>query len=145
MPRIAVRRARPAAATSTSVGVILVGLGLGLAAGFVLGEMAGPAPLRQFGRGRRTRTSSVTGLVESAQAALDGDLPLRDSALHVIAVGHGRIELHGWVNTRAERARAERLVRAAVEADAVINCVLVHGEDDVVPALDELDADELLA
>ena len=83
--------------------------------------------------------------MDQARAVLDDDLMLRDCGLDVIPVGPGRIELHGWVADRRSRARAARLVGDAVRADAIINCLLVHGEDDLPDSRDESDADELLA
>ena len=55
----------------------------------------------------------------------------------MVPVARGRIELRGWVGTRAARTRAARLVKEAVTAEAVLNAILVRGEDD----LPETDAD----
>ena len=147
MPRIVVRRARPNL-PPISGGAIILGLGLGVAVGFVLGELLGPVPARALSASIRPAAAfdpSVRALTDRARAALDGDLMLRDCGLEVLPVGPGRIELHGWVADRRSRARAARLVGDAVLADAIINCLLVHGEDDLPDSRDESDADELLA
>jgi hypothetical protein len=147
MARIIVRRATsnhppiPGAA-------ILLGLGLGVAAGFVLGELLGPVPARALAGATKPAAAfdpSVRVLVDQARAVLDDDLMLRDCGLEVIPIGRGRIELHGWVADRRSRARAARLVGDAVRADAIINCLLVHGEDDQPELVNESDSDELLA
>jgi hypothetical protein len=141
---------RPAPSTQPSIpgGAIILGLGLGVAVGFVLGELLGPVPARALPRASRPAPAvdpSVRGLVVQARAVLDDDLMLRDCRLEVIPIGPGRIELHGWVDDRRSRARAARLVGDAVRADAIINCLLVHGEDDQPELVDESDSDELLA
>lgn len=147
MARIVVRRAPPYLPPIPG-GAIILGLGLGVAVGFVLGELLGPVPAGSlFGAIRPAAAfdPSVRALVDQARAVLDDDLMLRDCGLDVIPVGPGRIELHGWVADRRSRARAARLVGDAVRADAIINCLLVHGEDDLPDSRDESDADELLA
>ena len=146
MARITVRRARPGTGSHTGLAVAL-GLGLGATIGFLAGALAGPGASRVLRRRSRPLPpgTSMRALVEQAQAVLDDDLVLRDCALEVVPVGSGRIELHGWVADRSSRARAARLVGDAVRADAIINCLLVHGEDDPSPDTDEPDADELLA
>jgi osmotically-inducible protein OsmY len=48
----------------------------------------------------------------------------------VLPVSAATVELHGWVETRAQRAAAERAVRRVAGLETVINAVLVHGEDD---------------
>lgn len=150
MARITVRRVptalRPAARPPFPGGAIVLGLGLGAALGFVLGELLGPAPWRPLVRSAPSVTgASVRGLVSVAQAALEDDLLLRDCHLEVIPVGPGRIELHGWVGDRRARARAARLVSAAVDAEAIINGLRVRGEDDQPDLLDPSGPDELLA
>lgn len=142
MPRIALRRRTSSAKPSHLAAAIALGLGLGIAAGFVLGELAGPIASRALRR-RPKRAERESGLVSRlvlrAQRVLNDDLPLRDCRLHVVAIGPGRIELHGWVADRRSRARAAHLVSDAVDADAIINCLLVHGEDDAQPTDDDDD------
>jgi hypothetical protein len=147
MARIVLRRAPPTLPPIPGAAIVL-GLGLGVAVGFVLGELLGPVPARALSGVMRPAAAfdpSVRALVDQARAVLDDDLMLRDCRLEVIPIGPGRIELHGWVDDRRSRARAARLVRDAVRADAIINCLLVHGEDDLPDSRDESDADELLA
>jgi hypothetical protein len=149
MARIAVRRV---AATQgpTLPGTILLGLGLGVAAGFLAGELLGPAASRAIHPAGPVpmrpgaSTGPVARLVADAQAVLDDDVVLRDCHLEVLAAGRGRIELHGWVPDRRSRARAGHLVGDAVAAEAIINCLQVHGEDDLAtPA--EIATDEQTA
>lgn len=138
MARIAVRRAA-ANSTPPAAGTILLGLGLGVLLGFLLGELGGPVAARAIkrrGRGTADPQHPVSELVRRAQSVLDDDVVLHDCHLQVLAVGRGRIELHGWVSDRRSRARAAHLVGDAVQADAIINCLQVHGEDD------EIDVDE---
>jgi hypothetical protein len=144
MARIAVRRVVVDRGPNLT-GMILLGLGLGVGVGFLLGEIAGPVAERVV---RRRPMAPVPGpvsrLVEAAQAVLDDDVVLRDCRLQVLAVGPGRIELHGWVPDRRSRARAAHLIGDAVAADTIINCLQVRGEDDRVAA-DRDDGDEQLA
>jgi hypothetical protein len=149
MPRLAVRRVSELGPYEPATGILplLLGLSLGVAAGFVLGELVGPVATRTLRNGRidfpLTRGRQlVIELVEQAQAALEGDLLVRDCHLRVVGIGDGRIELHGWVGDRRSRAHAAQLVRRAVVADEIINCVLVRGEDDVNA---DGDADETLS
>jgi len=147
MSRIAVRRIARTSSVSTA-GAIVLGLGLGALAGFLLGELAGPAATRTFGRRTPIRGPRrlVATLVAAAQATLDDDVVLRDCQLRVLAVGPGRIELHGWVMDRRSRARAAHLVSDGVRADAIINCLRVRGEDDLETVDDDDTApDERLA
>ena len=53
------------------------------------------------------------------------------------------VELHGWVPSRGLRARAARAVAAAPGIDTLVNCLLVHGEDDTL--LDTPDVADLPA
>ena len=144
MARIALRRAG-GDATPPAAGTLLLGLGVGVALGFLLGEFAGPAASRALRRrGQRDNEEHAPSLTSTAQSVLDDDVQLRDCGLKVIAVGRERIELHGWVPDRRSRARAAHLVSDAVSADAIINCLLVRGEDDLISDLDEFD-DEMFA
>ncbi|MES1259874.1 MAG: hypothetical protein ABUL71_04700 [Gemmatimonadota bacterium] len=138
MARIAVRRAA-ARSTPSAAGTILLGLGLGVAVGFLLGELGGPTATRALKRrGRKASVPrSAAELVREAQSALDDDVLLHDCGLRVLAAGAGRIELHGWVPDRRSRARAAHLVGDAVTADAIINCLQVHGEDDQLLPVDD--------
>jgi osmotically-inducible protein OsmY len=48
----------------------------------------------------------------------------------VLPVSARTVELHGWVASRAERTLAARVARGVPGLDTIINCILVHGEDD---------------
>lgn len=110
---------------------ILAGLAIGAVAGFLLGEWFGP-------RAERRRTTpipkqprrSMAELVEGAQAALIDDPQLGPLALEVIPISPHRVELHGWVPDRQSRTRAARVVARAVGDEAMVNRLLVRGEDD---------------
>jgi len=134
MPRYTVRRRHPIDAKPTPSGVVPVAIGLAVGAtlGFLLGEWLGPVGARVVPRvPRPAPTRSLAELVHDAQSVLVADVQLRDWELEVVPVGRGRIELRGWVGTRAARTRAARLVGEAVTAEAVLNSILVRGEDDL--------------
>ena len=123
----------------------LVGAGLGLATGFVLGELLGSSKLRlprRWGsvpRGKlvagREGPPAVASLVRSA---LRSDDQLRDLALDAVGVRAGVVEIHGWVSSRSLRARAIRVVHALPGIEQVVDCILVHGEDDVPEDVEDL-------
>ncbi len=125
----------------------LVGTVVGVAAGFALGEWLGPLSRERTGRALRrvTQPRGAARLTpsEAARAArltLEHDSRLKGLELAPIGVGPGIVELHGWVPTRALRAHAFRLVSQTAGIDTLVNCLLVHGEDDAaVPALDATD------
>ena len=134
MPRYTVRRRPPIDAKPTPSGVVPVAIGLAVGAtlGFLLGEWLGPGVTRAAPRGPRPAPArSMAELVHDAQSILVADVQLREWQVEVVPVGRGRIELRGWVGTRAARTRAARLVSEAVTAAAVLNSILVHGEDDL--------------
>lgn len=121
---------------------MLVGTAVGVAAGFALGEWFGPVRRRPAARTTpegdtrdavppvRPGTAETT---RRAVAALAQEPALRTLELTPIAVSPGVVELHGWVPTRGLRARAARAVAAAPGIDTLVNCLLVHGEDDTLP------------
>jgi len=125
----------------------LVGTVIGVAAGFALGEWLGPLSRERTGRAlrRATEPSTRTRLTpaEAARAArltLEHDSRFAGLELVPIGVGPGVVELHGWVPTRALRTHAFRLVSHTAGIDTLVNCLLVHGEDDAAePALDVTD------
>jgi hypothetical protein len=119
----------------------LLGLALGAVAGFVAHELWGPVATRVT-RPARTAARSMAELVHDAQAALAADTQLGALRIDVLPVSKQRVELHGWVPARTLRTRAHRLACDAVGADAIINCILVRGEDDVsdAPTLDVVSA-----
>lgn len=146
MARIIVRSAESGKPprSSSRMGYVAAGLALGAALGTFLAEMLAPAAQRATKRLGRGATPSVAELVHDAQTVLDADVQLRDCGLEVIPVGRGTIELHGWVDTRKARTRAATLVAQGVDAATVVNCILVHGEDDI-PPMPADDADALQA
>mgnify|MGYP002624474578 FL=1 len=139
MPAVIVRPRTPR--RRSLAGPALLGVALGALAGFVVGELWGPAAGRAIAKPRRSRGPSMAELVHDAQAAVAADPGLRDLGLEILPVSRQTVELHGWVPTRALRTRAHRAVREAIGADAVVNCLLVRGEDDAAPpTLDILSA-----
>jgi hypothetical protein len=127
MSRLIVRRA---ASRPSHAGPALLGLALGAVAGFVASELWGPVTRQALGTPRQSRHRSMAELVHDAQAALAADPQLGHLAIEVLPVSRQRVELHGWVAQRALRTRAHRIACEAVGTDAIINCILVHGEDD---------------
>ncbi|HEV8356301.1 MAG TPA: hypothetical protein VGQ17_05970 [Gemmatimonadales bacterium] len=121
---------------------ILLGFGVGAAAGFLLGELFGTEGHRRAGRaiagvwrGLRHRRPSRSEEAARVMAALRQVPELAGRDFELLSIGQGGFELHGWVATRGERARAYRLAVAASPGDRIVNCLLVRGEDDVAPAL----------
>jgi hypothetical protein len=116
-----------------TVGWSLAGFAAGLLAGIILGEWFGPTTPRQLaryrtGEARRRRPASAADTAARVQAALATDPSL--SLLSTRLVGPRTVELTGWVDDRAARARAARLVNRLPDIDTLINSVLVRGEDD---------------
>ena len=123
----------------------LVGAGLGLVTGFVLGELLGSSKLRlprrwgSIPRGKLvTRREGPPGVASLARAALRNDDQLHDLALETVGVSAGVVEIHGWVSSRSLRARAIRVVHALPGIERVVDCILVHGEDDVPEDVEDL-------
>lgn len=83
-------------------------------------------------------------LVHDAQSVLVADVQLREWHLEAVPVGRGRIELRGWVGSRAARTRAGRLVSEALTAEAVLNSILVRGEDDLPESYPDHGDDDLV-
>jgi hypothetical protein len=125
-------RDRPS--TSDLFAWTLVGFGIGLAAGLTLGGWLGPPHRRSTDAGgAQDRPSGVLRPVEAARAVrrtLEQDEELRALGLQVLAVGPGVVELHGWVTSRSQRARAARIAARTEGIESLVNCLLVHGEDD---------------
>ncbi len=124
----------------------LVGALAGVAAGFALGEWLGPLTPERTSRALRRVTGSAEPRLtpaESARAArmtLERDPVFKGLELVPIGVGPGIVELHGWLPTRALRARAMRLTSQTPGIESLVNCLLVHGEDDGAgPASDATD------
>ena len=132
------RRASPSELFAWS----LVGAGLGLAAGFVLGEWLGAGKPRLPRRwGTRPATPPRPSPVAAAAVAwraLRADETLRGLDLQPVGVTPGVVELHGWVPSRALRARAVRLLQATPGIEHLVDCLLVHGEDDAPESLEDV-------
>ena len=113
-----------------SIGGAALGLAAGLIVNETLGEV-GPARIRGLVRKRRRPVPARTGqLARLVLQALRADPALAHLALHALAVSARTVELHGWVATRGERTHAARVARAVPGPESIINCILVHGEDD---------------
>lgn len=132
--------ARESRRSASMVSWTLLGLTLGAAAGFAaavwFGPLAPDAVPRRPGRSRRFRSSAphMAPLVREVADLIAADAELAAFDLEAVAVSARRVELHGWVPTRELRARAWRLARQAPGIESLINCILVHGEDDSAPA-----------
>lgn len=141
-------RARPS--SSELVAWSLVGLGLGLVGGIALAGWFGPIRRQEDDDTIEpsTATTPVKLLKASAaeravERALAHDVELSDLELRALAVGRGVVELHGWVSSRSLRTRAMRVASQVEGIESLINCLLVHGEDD--PAGPDLDATDQTA
>jgi hypothetical protein len=113
-----------------SVGGAALGLAAGLIVNETLGEV-GPARIKGLVRKRRPPAPARTGqLARLVRQALRADPALSHLTLDALAVSARTVELHGWVETRMERTRAARVARVVPGLESLINCILVHGEDD---------------
>lgn len=112
------------------IGAAALGLAAGLIVNETLGEV-GPARIKGLVRKRRHPAPARTGqLARLVRQALRADPALAHLTLDALPVSAGIVELHGWVGTRAERTRAARIARVVSGLESLINCILVHGEDD---------------
>ena len=139
-PRIQIVN-RPKAGSSGLLAAAVAGLGLGLLLGLAAGELLTGVKLRPP---RRRRAPGSDSLGTKIRRALRADPSLAPLRFKVLEVGRHAVELHGWVPSRLERSRALRLARQAAEPGIdIVDCLLVHGEDDLeFPTLavdDELD------
>ena len=121
----------------------------GLVLGFALAEWTGnvnaPRVRRAARRIREPAPVPMLGAAAAARAvsaALAQDAELRDVGIQVTLVSAGCVELHGWVRTRALRARAARLAARVPGVESVINSILVRGEDDRTHLPDYLATDQ---
>jgi len=113
-----------------SIGGAALGLAAGLIVNETLGEV-GPARIRGMVQKRRRPAPARTGqLARLVRQALRADPALAHLALEPLAVSARTVELHGWVATRIQRSHAARVARAVPGLESIINCILVHGEDD---------------
>jgi hypothetical protein len=112
----------------------LLGFSAGVAAGFLLREMLGKGTRNRAGRlirsigrpGGDPRSVRTTTIL----AVLDAEPELTGVPFSLLPVGRDGFELRGWVATRSARTRAYRLAQAASGEFAVVNRLLVRGEDD---------------
>ncbi len=132
-------RARPS--SSELVAWSLVGLGLGLVAGIGLAGWFGPSRPREDAPNldperaiRAPRPLKAAAAERAVERALAGDPDFRNLGLRAVAAGPGVVELHGWVSTRRLRTRAMRRAAEVDGIESLVNCLLVHGEDDPAEA-----------
>jgi hypothetical protein len=125
----------------------LVGAAVGLTLGFVAGEFLGPTARQRAQRlvtpGTRPKGDDAPPLrprelVRVVRTALARDPELKALDIEPLPVGPGVVELHGWVPSRALRARAVRLVREVPGLDTLVNRLLVEGEDDPLASAGDL-------
>jgi hypothetical protein len=115
-------------------------VGAGLLAGTALSEWLGDVNQQRLRRAASrlqtppARQLSAAAGARAACAALEANPMLREVGLEARAVAKGAVELRGWVDNRAARALAARVVQALPGIDHVINSILVRGEDDHPPA-----------
>ena len=132
MRRLSVRRSRSA----EDLWFAALGLGLGFVSGFLVRGIMGQVDrrrLQHFVTGLTGEHSAGPTPREAAtriEAALSDDPDLTGFDFEVRPVRPGRVELHGWVGSRRQGARALRLAAAAAPETDVTNRLLVRGEDD---------------
>lgn len=138
-------RERPS--TSELMAWSLVGIGLGLVGGIALAGWLGPVRRGEddetadpASAGAPAKLLKASAAERAVERALSRDVELGELELRALAVGRGVVELHGWVSSRALRTRAMRVAAQVEGIESLINCLLVHGEDDPAePALDATD------
>ncbi len=118
----------------------LAGAGVGFLAGLLLGERYHHRELARASvrtlRGARPVRLSAAATARAAANLLEAEAGLGIEGLRAQGLSAGVVELAGWAPSRAARARAARLVAALPGVDAVVNHLLVRGEDDLpVPDL----------
>jgi hypothetical protein len=137
MRRHSVRHSREVGA----LGPVLAGLTLGFFAGFLLRGAVGGVDRRRLQTLREEFAGEyplarplARAAVSAVRNALDREPTLAGIAFDVVPVGRGHVEVHGWVPSRALRARAIRVATAAATDIDVTNRLSVRGEDDLEPA-----------
>jgi hypothetical protein len=80
--------------------------------------------------GRHPVPSTGRSIGRRIEEAFAADPLLAGLSLETVPVGPGRLELHGWVPTRAARARAIRIAAGAAPDTDVVNRLLVPDEDE---------------
>jgi hypothetical protein len=128
------------------LGWSVVGFGAGLLGGLLAAGRLGRVTSGRLGdevRAFRARsTTSAVALASAVAAAFRADSALASLDLSAVAVSRGTVELAGWVPDRGTRARAMRVANGVPGLEAVINSILVHGEDDLAGAPDLTLADQ---
>ena len=118
-----------------------LGAATGLVAGLLLAEWVGdvtvPRVKRTLARVTapgRTELLGTSAVEHAAERGLRSVIGIDASGLMAVGVRRGVVELHGWVNDRAERRRAVAAVREIDGIEAVRDRILVRGEDDAPAA-----------
>lgn len=128
------------------LGWSVVGFGAGLLGGLVAAGWAGRVTRGRLGdaiQALGTRGApSVMDLAGAVSGAYQSDPDFAPYGLSAVAVSHGTVELVGWVPDRRTRALAVRKANGVPGLEAVINSILVHGEDDLAGASDLTLADQ---
>jgi len=144
--QLSVTRRHRSGSVARTGALAALGFGAGVAAGFLMGTLFGSGGhrrvgriVRSAGRGPAAREGR-TVLMDRVRTALAADPELRGQIFELLAVGRTGLELHGWVTSRALRARALRVAEAAAGTEPIINRLLVRGEDDSHVALVRDDA-----
>ena len=116
------------------------GVGTGLLAGFALSEWVGGVSQTRVRRvakglgytGGLHHTSAASA--RAVETALAAEPRLAGCTLEVLPISRRSVELRGWVGDRSARTLAARVAGAVPGVEAVINSILVRGEDDrVIP------------
>jgi len=116
------------------------GVGTGLLAGFALSEWVGGVNQTRVRRvakslgdtGALHHTSAASA--RAVETALGAEPRLAGCTLEVLPISRRSVELRGWVGDRPARTLAARVAGAVPGVEAVINSILVRGEDDRVVA-----------
>ncbi|HSC59187.1 MAG TPA: BON domain-containing protein [Gemmatimonadales bacterium] len=123
------------------IGWTALGAATGLITGLLLAEWVGDLSLprakrtlaRVAGPGR-VESLGTSAAERAAERSLRAVIGVGARGLTAVGVRRGVVELHGWVNDRAERRRAVAAVRAVEGIEAVRDRILVRGEDDAPAA-----------
>ena len=132
MRRLSVRRERGAGDVFLVAAGLLAGLVAGVGFRTLIGRLdrqrvrdavadwTGQHPVPETGR----------AIGERIHEALDADPATGGLSLETVPVGPGRVELHGWVPTRATRARAIRIATEAAAGTDVVNRLVAPDDED---------------
>ena len=132
MRRLSVRRERGAGDVFLVAAGLLAGLVAGVGFRTLIGRLdrqrvrdavadwTGQHPVPETGR----------AIGERIHEALDADPATGGLTLETVPVGPGRVELHGWVPSRATRARAIRIATEAAAGTDVVNRLVAPDDED---------------